>query len=133
MATFAISEDALNAFRENQETIIDDTVERALAKREDVEHHGPDAERVIRAGLEYTSRMLDAVLTTGEAALMEQQLRWAQSRLPHDGVQPEHILSRLRIYRAVVQEVLPEKHAGEITRVLDWMIERHQEIQASDD
>ena len=79
-----------------------------------------------RAGLEYTTQMLETVLLLGDPSPMDFQLRWARDRLPHDGVQPEHLLALFRIYREVVTELLAPGPAAEIIRYLDWMIARQQ-------
>ena len=69
-----------------------------------------------------------ALTTTRQVSLLEDQLTWAMERLPHDGVVPAHILNRLRIYREVVGETLPERHANEIEPYLTWMIARQKEL-----
>jgi hypothetical protein len=123
-----VSAEALAAFREKQETITEQVAERSLAREQEVAHHGEDAERLIKSGLTFTTRMLDAAMAVGEVSLLEDQMTWAMERLPHDGVVPAHILNRLRIYRRVVRETLPERHASEIEPYLTWMIARMDEL-----
>jgi hypothetical protein len=72
--------------------------------------------------------MLDTAMTTGEIALLEDQLTWAMDRLPHEGVKPECTLHRLQIYVDVVQEILPDHQAEEINQFIKWMIQRQQEL-----
>ena len=124
----AVSAETLAAFRENQETVIEKVTERSLAREHEVAHHGDDAERLIKSGLTFTTRMLDAAMAVGEVSLLEDQMTWAMERLPHDGVVPQHILNRLRIYREVVREMLPERHASEIEPYVTWMINRLEEL-----
>ncbi len=123
-----VNADTLAAFREKQETIIRQVAERSLARQQEVAHHGDEAEQRITSGLVFTSRMLDAAMAVGELSLLEDQLTWAMDRLPHDGVVPEHVLHRLRIYREVVRETLAERHASEIESYLTWMIARQEEL-----
>jgi hypothetical protein len=40
----------------------------------------------------------------------------------------EHVLNRLKIYRAVVNETLPSEYANEITTFIDWMISYQQAL-----
>ncbi len=123
-----VSPATLAAFRAAGPAIIRETVARSLARNEEVAHHGEQAERVIAAGLGFTTRMLDAVMAVGEIALLEDELLWARDRLPHDGVAPEHVLSRLKIYREVTIEMLPREQAAEVEPYLDWMIARQSEV-----
>ena len=124
----AISPQAIDAFRTASPTLIKETVARSLARTDEVAHHGEDAERLLTAGMEFTVRMLEAAMLTGEIPLLEDELAWAKDRLPHDGVSPEHILSRFKIFREVIISTLPDPYTAEITPFLDWMMARQQEI-----
>lgn len=73
--------------------------------------YGDQAERILSAGLEFAPRMLETAMQPHEPRLLDQQLDWAYERLPHDGVVPEHILSRFQIYAEVVGALLPAPHA----------------------
>lgn len=123
-----VSAEALAAFRKEKQAIIQEVAARSLARRDEVAHHGDDAERLIRSGLEFTTRMVNAAMAMGEVGLLDDQLTWAMDRLPHDSVSPEHVLNRFRIYRQVVEERLPAAHAAEVARFLEWMIARQQEL-----
>jgi hypothetical protein len=105
-------------------------VARSLERHAEVSQHGEQAERLITAGIEFTTQTLEAVLQLGDPTLMEFQLTWARDRLPHDGVAPAHLLARLRIYAQVVAEMLTAEQAREVNPYLNWMIERQQELMA---
>jgi hypothetical protein len=123
-----VSPATLAAFHNASRSIIEETVARALKRRVEVVQHGDQAEQLISSGMEFTTRMLEAALMTGEIPILEDELLWAKDRLPHDGVALEHILSRLIIYREVIAEKLPEESAREVNRFIDWMITRQQEL-----
>ncbi len=110
--------------------MVAETAARALARKEDVAHHGAEAPRLITAGIEVTVRMLDAAMAAGESALLEDQLRWSLDRLPHDGVSTEQILSRFALLREVVKERMPAALATEVTRVIEWMEIRLRDLAA---
>jgi hypothetical protein len=124
----AISPEALESFRDNSPAIIKETVARSLKREEEVSQHGDQAEKLITSGLEFTTKMLEAAMSMGELPLLEDELTWAKDRLPHDGVEMEHLLTRFKIYRDVVKENLPPEYADEITDFIDWMITYQKEI-----
>lgn len=124
----AISTEALESFRENSQLIIKETVHRSLKREKEVSQHGDQAEKLITSGLEFTTKMLEAAMSMGEIPLLEDELTWAKDRLPHDGVEMEHILSRFKIYRDVVGEKLPPEYATEVIGFIDWMIAHQKEI-----
>lgn len=97
-----------------------------------MEHHGEKATELLTTGLEFTTKMLEVALSMGEVALLEDELKWAQDRLPHDGVQMEHVLNRFKIYRQVINETLPSGYANEINTFIDWMISYLQDLMGQD-
>ena len=113
---------ALEAFRARSEAIIAETTKRSLQRLDEIVQHGEQAERLIRAGLGFTTRMLDATMFVGEMSLMTDQLAWSKDRLPHEQVSLSQVVSRLQIYRAVVLEMLEPGFAAEVVGYLDWMI-----------
>jgi hypothetical protein len=128
-----VSPEALAAFKVNRQTIIDEVVERSMARKDEVRHHGARAKPTLATGLAFTSDMLETAMSLDEITLLDNALRWAIARLPHDGVMPEHILSRFRIYADVVAETLPSAHAEQINTFVNWMIERQQQLIAQAD
>jgi hypothetical protein len=124
----AISPEALASFKEKSPLIIKETVKRSLKRDKEVAHHGDQAEKLITSGLEFTTRMLEAAMGMGEISLLEDELSWAQDRLPHDGVEMEHVLSRFKIYRDVVKDTLPPEYAAEVNGFIEWMIVHQKEI-----
>ena len=124
----SVSAQALASFRHNEQAIIARVAARSLERKNEVVQHGRKAEHLITSGIQFTTRMLDTAMALDEVALLEDQLAWALQRLPHDGVRPEHILNRLRIYAEVVEELLPSDHARQIAPFVDWMIARLNEL-----
>lgn len=124
--------EALESFQENRNIIIKETVSRSLKRDHEVDHHGEKAPELLTTGLEFTTKMLEAAMSMGEVALLEDELKWAQDRLPHDGVQMEHVLNRFKIYREVINETLPSGYANEINTFIDWMISYLQDLMGQD-
>lgn len=121
-----ISTEALISFKEHIPEIIKETVNRSLKREEEVAHHGEKGREVLTSGIGFLTRNLEAAMSMGEVAFLEDQLIWAQDRLPHDGVESEHLLSRFKIYREVILKTLTPAHAAEITGYIDWMISFQQ-------
>jgi hypothetical protein len=119
-----VNQGALLAFKAARQSIIEQVVLRSLQRPEEVEHHGDEAAELITSGIEFTTRMLENTMPTGQTTLLEDQLAWALDRLPHDGVAPEHLLSRFEIYAGVVAELMETEDAHQINRYLEWMINR---------
>lgn len=128
--SFSVSTAALEAFRGLSARIISETTARALAKSEDVAQHGADAPRLIASGIQFTVRMLDAAMASGEDALLEDELHWALDRLPNDGVSAEQILSRFAMMREVVNGCIPPGPAAEVVAAVRWMERRLRELAA---
>lgn len=119
-----VNQSAMSAFKINRPMIIQEVVSRSMQRTEDTTQHGDQAEELITSGLEFTTRMLENTMPTGQTALLEDQLTWALDRLPHDRVAPEHLLSRFEIYTQVVAELMETEDAQQINRYLEWMINR---------
>jgi len=130
---FSVSQDALAAFRSETPRIVTETASRSLELTDQVAHHGADAPRLITAGIEFTVKMLDAAMAAGESALLDDELHWALDRLPHDGVLPDHMLSRFALLGEVVKERLPASAAAEVGAAIQWMERRLREIAAGRD
>jgi hypothetical protein len=118
----AISKEALVAFRVAALEIIKETVAQALFYADDVAQHGDQAESLIEAGLEFTTRMLDSAMCVGGTVLLEDELLWAKDRLPHDGVSMQQVSKRLKIYRQIMLKKLTPKDGIEVARYIDWML-----------
>lgn len=128
-----VSAAAMAAFSSERALIIQDVVERSLGRADEVSHHGEEAERRVSSGISFTTQMLEAAMSVGDVALLEDQLKWAGDRLPHDGVVMANVVSRFRIYIDVVEERLSELHAAEILPYLRWMIDRQSEMMKQED
>jgi len=121
---------ALAAFKARSDDIIRAVVAQALTHTEQVAGHGDQAERLLTAGLRYTALGLQTAIFLHNTTLLDWQLAWAADRLGHDGVQPEHILTRLHIYAAVVEQFLTADDALAINQYVHWMIAKQTELMA---
>lgn len=119
---YPISGEALESFKENSPEIIKNTVNRSLKREEEVNQHGKQARQILISGMEFTTKMLEAAMLTGEISLLEDVLIWAQDRLPHDQVTMDQVKVRLIIYREELIKIMPKKYSSKITPYIDYMI-----------
>jgi methanogenic corrinoid protein MtbC1 len=117
----SVSKETLMEFRKEVPEIIREAVRQSMTCKNDIVQHGDQAESILTAGFEFTVRMLDAAMYAGESSILEDQLKWASERLPHDGVSMAQVLTRFRILRSIVLSRLSKKGGKEVARYIDWM------------
>lgn len=66
----------------------------------------------VKAGVLFTLRMLEAVAAVGDGILLEDQMRWALDRLPHDGIPPRMLARNLEVLREVLREEMADAWSG---------------------
>ena len=119
----AISDNTLHIFRDKKTLIEAAVVERSLKDKSDIEQHGKEAQELIRSGIHFTTEILESAMSTGEMALLKDQVEWSQDRLVQDLVLPSHIIRRFNYYMDALSTYLPEEPASEILPYLQWMIQ----------
>ena len=117
-----VSVAAQAAFRKNHSQIIDSSVAKLLAEPGAYDHLGEQAEQILRAGFEFTSSSIEACLQVNNLSLLIDQLRWAQDRLPHDGIRMDQMAHSLVVYCQVIREYLAQNQADEIISVVHTII-----------
>ena len=125
-----ITAHAMSSFLQQKDTIIKNAVDEAVRYEDDMPYDSMKKETIIRYGFEYTTRMLEAVMAVGEIALFEDQITWAQDRLPHDGVQSKNILRLFKIYSKHISTSLSEQDASEIQPYMSWLIKRQEQLMS---
>jgi hypothetical protein len=120
--------DALAAYRAHRGTIVQTTVALAMHHHDEVTQHGEQAEHLLTAGLDYTTQALEVAMALHDLDMLEYQLQWGNERLPHDGVQPRHLLRRYEILARVIETTLGEPHAQAVNQFVGWMIARQREL-----
>ena len=127
-----VSPETLAAFETQRTAIVQATVVRCLANPQDVAQHGDQAERLLTAGLDFTTQAIGVAMRVQSGELLDQQLQWGNERLPHDGVAPTHLLSRLQILAAVIDELLSPAHAQVVNQYVQRMIADERTFIAAD-
>ncbi|MFW6365599.1 MAG: hypothetical protein ACOC2H_03870 [Spirochaetota bacterium] len=118
-----VSSESLDAFKKSQNEIVRRATQLALEQKHSISHHGDRAESILQQGYEMTARMIEPALTLGDVVLLKDQLDWAKSHLPNEGVLPKHVYEQLRLFKQAVEETLPQSHSNEIAPYIEWMIE----------
>ncbi len=118
-----VSKPGIMALHQNRELIISTAVGRSLEVKQDVAGHGEQAPALLKSGFDFTLKMLESIMLAGSVDLMADQLSWAETRLPHDGVLPGHLLRRFILLSGVIEEQLSPDHWLEISPYLTWLID----------
>ena len=119
--------DALMAFREHMDEIIAEAVRHSMQHADEFASLESGAERIIQAGLTMTCRMVDAAMETGHQELLNEDIEWARTRLPHENVSHAQVLSQLDYVGDAVRTVLLPEHAEAIHPYFRWLLERFSE------
>jgi len=127
-----ISAEALASFRKHTPDLIRRIVELSMRRTDDIAAHGEAAERLVTAGLGWTFKMLDTAMEIGEAAILEQQLDWAKTRLAYDKVEAAHIHNRLEISIAVITDMLDAPYSAEIIPYLELMLAYQKKLMGNE-
>ena len=125
-----VSESALTEFRKQLGAVIERVVEKTLQVDQGKED-APDHSKLLPAGFEFTLKMLDGAASVGDLTLLEDQLKWAIQRLPHDGVAPHQLQERFETLVVILEEMLSAETWTEFKPYLAWMIFRQRELTAN--
>ena len=127
-----LSPETLAEFEANRAQIVNEVVERSMQRPDEVAQHGSRARQLLTAGLGYTTEALGVAMRLHDCELLFIQVRWANERLPHDGVAPQHMLARFQILADVVRATLAPADAAAVNQYVDALIAFEQAfVQAS--
>jgi hypothetical protein len=126
-----ITPQALAAFKKHRLNIIQAVVTQSMKNMDEVAQHGDQAEEILTTGLDYTTQALQVSMQLGNVDMLEYQLQWSADRLPQDGVQPQHLVSRFDILAMVVASELTPVDAQEVNLYVKWLIERQKQLSGN--
>jgi len=126
--TAAVSKKAIDAFIKLNPVIMEKVMERTMLQNNIISLYGDEAGKKFSAGISWTAKMLETAMTIDEPKLLEEQLQWAQIRLPVDNIKPEHVLSMLHNYQDAISEFLPAVEAKEINNFVTMMLKKQESL-----
>ncbi len=126
-----VSLETLAHFEAQRTQIVHQAVERSMNRQAEVVQHGEQARQLITVGLDFTTQAVSIAMQMRNAELLKQQLIWGNDRLPHDRVEPTHILARLRILADVVRGTLTPTDAAAVNQYIGYLIALQEEIITS--
>ena len=126
--SLTISNEALNLFRDMKDDIVRKSVKISMNESGSEDLLGDDAFDVLFNGIGITVDMVDNAMGISDISILEDQLNWAISRLPLDGINPGYIRDRLIVISGVIKEIMPEKISHEINAYFEWMIKKLEEL-----
>jgi hypothetical protein len=118
----SVSKEAITEFINARSEIIKEVVSRSMKVKEEIDHHGSNANQILTAGMEFTFKMLIASMQAGAPILLDDQAEWVKDRLPHDGISLGQMVNRIKRLMAVVEEKLPGDHAREINGYIAYLV-----------
>jgi hypothetical protein len=71
---------------------------------EQISHRSAGVIRLPATGMEFTLKMLITAMQFTEISILENEIRWALERAPHDRALPGHRMSRFEILKRVLGE-----------------------------
>ena len=120
----------LAAFEAQRGELVKKTVARAMARPQEVAQHGVEAEQLLTVGLDFTTQALAVAMRLRDGEMLDQQLRWGNDRLPHDGVSAVQVLHRLEDLAEVVSATLAEGDAAVVNAYVKRMIGQERALIA---
>lgn len=124
-----VSPEALQAFRTEHLAINDLFLQKLLSETNQADHLGDESVSILRAGAEFMTSSMEAVIAVNQPALLLHQLDWAKDRLPQDGIDLPQLKKNLMIYQQVIEELLPPTFAKEIANLIHMMVDELTKIK----
>lgn len=123
-----VSNRTQEVFLKNREQIIENTVRESIRNTSETGIPMETMERKVRNGFEMVHKILYSIMEFGSAALLTDQLDWAEKRLPHEGISPEQVLQDIKIFRKVTEKTVSEVQFSEIAPYFDFLIRGQEKI-----
>lgn len=115
------------------DAIVDLAVQNSKDRLDSGSRSPRDAESAVRGGLTMILRILGSVMAVGSEAILEDQLKWAETRLPHEGYDQNQIVQGVVSLRFASTETLSLRAAEQVAAYLEWMADRLRERSAGEE
>ncbi len=125
-----VSDEVLAQFDKICTAVEEEVVQQCLAE-DDVRTMGQEAERMMRSGMDFFTRMLRTAMLFGDGNILEDELQWGRTRLPVYGVPARMVLANFMRYATALEHRLQPKALAQIRPYLQMIIRRQQEIVQS--
>ena len=111
--------------------IVRQVVERSLQQEEMVHPPSEKERQLMTGGLDFTTLALAAAMQVNNIEILKQQLAWSNDRLPHDGVRPEQVLTRLRRLMDVIRDTLAPADSAAVNQYVGFLVGLQEEFLTS--
>jgi hypothetical protein len=119
-----VSSEILEEFVERKDELIKHTIANWVKNSEAGEAQTKELSEKYQAGLVFTLDMLTTAMELGDLDLLEDQIKWALIRLPHDGISHNDLIENLVLLKKEFEEFISQENLDPIVFYLDWMIEK---------
>jgi len=117
-----VSRECLKAFEEASAEAERVAVAQCLEADRPEDTMGPEAEAMLRSGMQFVTRMLRASLQFAAEGVLTDQVQWGRERLPHYGAHVEMVQRNLRRYADALQSIMPGTTYKELAPYVDTLI-----------
>lgn len=125
-----VSPSTVANFLAHRQQIVRETAARSLV-RTTVSQQGADAYHSLAVGLDFTTQALAVAMQLTNTSILDQQLQWANERLPYAGAGAEQLLTRFQLLADVVRETLDVQDAQAVNRYVEYLIYREAALAIS--
>ncbi len=117
-----VSEDTLKSFDEVCAKAEAAVVAECLAADSPEEKMGPEAEGMLRNGMQFVTKMLRASMQFGAGGILADQVQWGKTRLPEYGAGVEMVRRNLERYAEALRTHMPAEMFEELEPYLTQLI-----------
>lgn len=128
-----VSQETLSIFDNVVSSVEDDVVNQCLADGILQRIMGAEACNIIKNGLGFVSKMLRAMMAFGAENIIDDQLKWAETRLPVNGISTKMVLDNFERYTKALEIKLPAEAFKEVQPYLAGMIRKQKIIVGNHD
>jgi hypothetical protein len=126
---YQVSSQSIAEFRAKKEEIISKAVDKWIEVGDIEEPLLIETSKRYTTGMEFVVKNLSTAMELKDLNLLEDQIKWASVRLPHDGISHGQLIKNLVILHHVIHDCLSPDNAQQVGGYLNWMIENLKSIE----
>lgn len=118
----SVSSETLAAFDAVRIRVEEEVLTQCLAEDAPQQTMGPNAEAMIKSGIDFVSKMLRAAMSFSAGEILTDEMEWGKTRLPQYGVSAAMVMRNFERYAKALSESLPKEAFEEIRPYVENML-----------